>query len=247
MKNILKLICLVLFLFFQGIVFADQITLKDGQNFTGKLIKRTETSVIFEIGGQQMKFPLSNVQNVQVDFNSAPSGPPPAVPAPEPVKQRIEVAAGSTMVVSLQTPLESGRHATGHRFKATLEGNLMAGNKVAAPSGATVYGRVISAHKSGRVVGQAHMNITFTDIMVNNRMYPIQTTTVSTKAGRTIGKTARTTAGAAAIGGLIDGSDGAKTGAKVGLGASILTKGKQVKIPAGTLFDVRMTSPLILN
>ncbi len=83
--------------------------------------------------------------------------------------------------------------------------------------------------------------------MINDQLYPISTEALaaqtSNEAGKTVGRTAR----AAAIGGLVDGSSGAKTGAKVGLGASILTGGSSVNVPAGTLLETTLRMPLDLN
>ena len=62
------------------------------------------------------------------------------------------------------------------------------------------------------------------------------------EAGRTAGRTAR----AAALGGLYGGSSSAKKGAKVGLGASILTSGASINIPAGTLVETNLRNPLTL-
>ena len=62
------------------------------------------------------------------------------------------------------------------------------------------------------------------------------------EAGRTVGRTAR----AAAIGGLVGGSSGARTGAKVGVGASILTSGSSINVPAGTIVETELAGPLEL-
>ena len=62
------------------------------------------------------------------------------------------------------------------------------------------------------------------------------------EAGRTVGRTAR----AAAIGGLAGGSRGARTGARVGAGASLLTQGSSINIPAGTILETDLSAPLTL-
>ena len=48
----------------------------------------------------------------------------------------------------------------------------------------------------------------------------------------------------AAVGGLANGSKGAKNAAKVGLGASLLTSGNSINIPAGTLLEFQLAAPL---
>jgi hypothetical protein len=87
----------------------------------------------------------------------------------------------------------------------------------------------------------------FTDIMIDDQLYPFATEGLAAQtdneAGRTVGRTARS----AALGGLIGGSSGAKTGAKVGLGASILTGGGSINVPAGTLLETSLRVPLHVN
>lgn len=115
-----------------------------------------------------------------------------------------------------------------------------------APRGTMAYGVVVQSKKSRRAVGSAELSLTFTDLMIDDRLYPMTTAALGAvtdnEAKNTVGKTAR----AAAIGGLIDGSSGAKTGAKVGLGASILTGGASLYVPSGTLLETELAEPLEL-
>jgi hypothetical protein len=117
----------------------------------------------------------------------------------------------------------------------------------AVPNGAFVYGQIQQAKKSRRMSGKAELTIIFTDIMVNDQLYPISSALLGAKgpneAGKTIGRTAR----AAAIGGLINGSSGAKTGAKVGVGASILTSGSSLSVPAGSLVETQLTESVTVE
>ena len=107
-----------------------------------------------------------------------------------------------------------------------------------------VYGRIAQARTGGRAVGSAELAIEFTDIMLNDQMYEIATQGLKAQTGNEAGRTAGRTARAAALGGLVSGSSGARTGAKVGLGASILTSGASINIPAGTLVETNLRTPL---
>jgi len=93
-------------------------------------------------------------------------------------------------------------------------------------------------------VGSSELTVEFTDIMIDDQLFPISTGGLSAQtggeAGRTVGRTAR----AAALGGLIGGSSGARTGARVGVGASILTSGASVNIPRGTIIETTLRTPL---
>jgi hypothetical protein len=100
---------------------------------------------------------------------------------------------------------------------------------ITAPAGTRIVIRMadsVDSKRHKRAKGSSSLAMEFTDIMINDQLYPIATQGLAAQTGgegkRTLGRTAR----AAAIGGLVDGSSGAKTGAKVGAGASILTGGR---------------------
>ena len=152
--------------------------------------------------------------------------------------------AGSFLMVKLQGALDSRQHKEGHKFTALLEGDIVADGKVIAPRGTTVYGQITGGKQSGRLAGQSEMQIVLTHILINNQLHPIVTSGVKAVSENTAKNTVGTTARAAAIGGLIDGSKGAKTGAKVGAGLSLVSRGNQINIPAGTLLEFTLAAPL---
>jgi hypothetical protein len=236
---------------------ADSIHLKDGQTLTGTFVSRNAENVVFEIAGQQLKFKSENVSSV--NFGPTEKLEPKKTPevvvkkSPKPVvtqanntakAESITLAAGTRIVVRTTSALSSQKHATGHKFIARLEANLMVGEVVAIPRGATLYGVVSEAKKSGRLRGKASMKLAFTDVMINNQLIPIQTTEVKALTEETGKKTVGKTARAAAIGGLANGSDGAKTGAAIGLGLAILGGGSSINIPSGTMLEFQLSAPL---
>ena len=87
----------------------------------------------------------------------------------------------------------------------------------------------------------------FTDIMIDDQLYPVSTDGLVARTGGEGGRTVGRTARSAAIGGLIGGSSGARTGAKVGAGASLLTSGQSLNIPAGTLLETALRVPLHID
>lgn len=142
--------------------------------------------------------------------------------------------------------VDSKRHKAGYKFRGQLEGALVVEGVTVAPRGTFLYGVVIASSSSGRAVGSSSIAMEFTDIMIDDQLFPIATSTLAAQTGNEGGKTVRRTARSAALGGLIGGSSGAKTGAKVGLGASILTGGSSVNVPAGTLLETTLRVPLTL-
>jgi len=234
---------------------ADTLTLKDGQVINGKFISKDANEVIFEIAGQQLKFDSNKVDGISFSDGASdsssessavaekPAVKPPVASVAAASNAKITVPVGTRIVARTGTTLSTNNHATGHKFTARLEADMVIDNVVVATRGSTLYGVVTESKKSGRLVGKASMALTFTDIMINNQMVGIKTSGVKAiteaEAKNTVGRTAR----AAAIGGLIDGSDGAKTGAKVGLGLSLLGGGKSINIPVGTLLEFQLAAP----
>lgn len=231
-------------------VWADTLTLKDGQVIQGLLVERTETAVKFKVGGvggQVLNFPMSAVQNISFGAPAAspapesPTAPPPA-PAPA-AAAKVTVSAGMPMMVKLQGTIDSRKHKAGHKFTTSLEGDLVSGGVVVAPKGSAVYGVIASAKRSGRLRGQTELVLTLTEINVNNQLKPIVTSKIKAVGGKTGKQTVGRAARGAAVGGLADGKEGAETGAKVGLALSVLGGGGDISIPQGTLLEFRLEAP----
>jgi hypothetical protein len=179
-----------------------------------------------------------------VSVEAPPPKPPPQTPDPNFTPPKgLAIPSGTRMVVRTWSTVDTRRHGAGYRFYALLESDLVVDDRVVAPRGSVVYGRVAQAQSAGRVVGRSSLTIEFTDLMIGSRLHPIRTTAIEavserSATGDTVGRTAR----AAAVGGLIGGSSGAKTGAKVGAGASLLTSGPQIALPEGTLLEFVLAS-----
>ena len=224
-------------------VMADTLKLKDGQTLTGTLISRDSSVLVFEIGGQQIKINSESVDSISFDDshlsqNNTAQEKPQAVVEPS----VNAIPAGTTMMVKMSSTVDSNKHKTGHRFTARLEADLVVKNVVVATRGTTVYGVITEAKQSGRATGSSSLAMTFTDIMINNQMVPIQTTGIQAVTESTTKSTVSRTARLAAIGGLANGSKGAKNAAKVGVGVSLLTGGNSINIPSGTLLEFNLTA-----
>jgi hypothetical protein len=232
-------------LLFVSAVNADTLTLTDGQVIKGKYVIKDDKEVTFEVAGQQLKIPLASVASLDMDFatpapaeTSAPAEP---AAAAAPVKKI--VPAGTRVVARTSEAIDSKKHKEGHKFTARLEADMVVDEVVVAPRGSTLYGVLSSAKSSRRLAGSSEMVLTFTDILINNQMYPIATSSLKAVTENTAKKTAGTTARAAAIGGLVGGSDDAKRGAKIGLGLSVLSSGNQINIPRDSLLEFQLATP----
>jgi hypothetical protein len=223
-----------------GPVAADTLELADGTLIEGRFVGGNSTSVMFETPNGVDSFAIDEV--VAIFFSAGAA----AAQAPE-EPQIITVPQGTRLMVRMSETLDSRKHSTGHRFKGQLEGALIVQGQEIAPRGTFVYGHIISGRQSGRVAGSSELSVEFTDIMIDDQLFPIVTTGLQAQTENTAGQTARRTARGAALGGLIDGSSGARTGAAVGAGISIVTTGNTINIPAGTLVEATLRQPLTLQ
>lgn len=239
-----------------GTALADTIELADGTLLEGNFVGMSNGIMMFNTGTGIEAFPENEVVAI---YNSegvaareaaqkAAPAPAPEAKAPPPKPKTLTVPSGTRLVIRMAESIDSRRHSAGHRFRGQLESALVINGATVAPRGTMLYGRVTQAKSGGRAVGSSEMAIEFTDIMLNDQMFEIATSGLKAQTKNEAGRTAGRTARAAALGGLYGGSSSAKKGAKVGLGASILTSGSSINLPAGTIVEtnlrVALTVPL---
>ena len=243
MKTMTQVFSASILLIFAGASMADTIQLADGTVIEGDLVGTSNGIVMFDTGDSVEAYPESEVVGIFLSDGVATA----EAYAASPDAAVMVVPAGTRLMIRMVDSVDSKRHGAGHKFRGQLEGALVVGGVTVAPRGTFVYGTVVASQQGGRAVGSSSLALEFTDIMIDDQLYPFATQGLSAQSqnetGRTIGRTAR----AAAIGGLIDGSSGARTGAKVGAGVSILTSGSNVNVPAGTLLDTSLRVELRVN
>lgn len=217
-------------------LWADTLELADGTIMEGDFVGSSNGITMFDVGDSIEAFPESEVVAIFLSSGVATAEQSAAAPAPA----SAVVPAGTRMVIRMVDSVDSKKHKAGHKFRGQLEGALVVDGATLVARGSFLYGVVTSSQQSGRAAGSSGLAIEFTDVMIDDQLYPIATTALAAQTGGEAKKSAGRTARAAAMGGLIDGSSGAKTGAKVGLGASILTGGESVNVPAGTLLETTL-------
>ncbi|HEY0465324.1 MAG TPA: hypothetical protein VGC79_14015 [Polyangiaceae bacterium] len=146
-------------------------------------------------------------------------------------------------MMRLDENVDSAKGA-GVRFTASLEAALPdATGNVIVPAGTKVMGIIEEAKSAGRLVGKSEIEVAFTDLNINGVLFPIQSQGVKAVGEGSGRDTARKVGAAALVGGAFGGGSGAAKGAAIGGAAALLTRGKQVKIPAGTLLELALTAP----
>jgi hypothetical protein len=251
MKKLLHIL-IALSAFSLANVFADTLELADGTLLEGDFVGSSNGIVMFNTGDGIEAFPEADVAGIflsqGVATREAETPPPPpaqsAAPAPAPRATNVTIPSGTRLVLRTSDAIDSRRHQAGHRFRAQLESAIVIDGITAVPRGAFVHGRIAQASQGGRAVGSSSMAIEFTDLMIDDQLFEIATDGMQAKTGNEAGRTAGRTARSAVIGGLIGGRSGARTGAAVGVGASILTSGASINVPAGTILETRLRVPV---
>jgi hypothetical protein len=162
---------------------------------------------------------------------------------------------GSPVVIRTVAVIDTDRNRVGDVFEATLEDPMIWGNQTVFPRGTPVKGRIAFAKESGSLTGKAQLILELTDVVANGRSYILNTSDY-TEVGSSRGKrTATAAGGTAAIGAIIGAiagggkgaAVGAVSGAAVGTGVLAMTKGEVLKIPAETVLEFKLQSPLMVD
>jgi hypothetical protein len=161
----------------------------------------------------------------------------------------VEIASGTEIDVRLQTALNSGTAKVEDRFEATTLQDLIVDGRTAIPAGAVVRGVVTSVDPATRTNRTAKMTVSFDQVTINGRAYPMRGTVTEAIEGEGIrGEVGKAGAGAAVgtvLGAVLGGVKGAVLGAVIGGGGTIAaTEGKEVELAQGTVLRVRFDSPL---
>ncbi|MEP4149089.1 MAG: hypothetical protein ABJL54_17860 [Halioglobus sp.] len=224
-----------------GLATADTLELADGTLLEGDLVGSSNGIIMFNTGDEIEAYPESEVVGIYLSDGVATRQQ-----EQQRQPQTITVSEGTRLVIRMSETIDTKRHSAGHRFRGQLESALVVNGVTVARRGTTVYGRIVGASQAGRIGGSSNMTVEFTDLLVDDQMHSMRTQGLKAQGKNEAGRTAGRTARAAALGGLYGGSSSAKKGAKVGLGASILTSGASINIPAGTLVETNLAAPLNL-
>ena len=171
--------------------------------------------------------------------------------------REIMIPAGTTLPIVLDTGVGSDISRVEEAVQAHLARAVSVHGETALPEGSRVSGVVTDARQSGKVKGLAHVAVRFDTLTPrgDDERYRIRTSAVGRTAPATkkddalkIGAPA---AGGALIGAIIGGKKGALIGTAAGGGAGtavvISTRGKEVHMPKGAAFSIRLVEPLTVR
>jgi hypothetical protein len=183
------------------------------------------------------------------------AAPMPAAQSNAPDTHAITIPAGTSLLVRMIDSVDSSTNQVGDPFQASLEGPLVVGDRVVAPKGTDVYGRLAQVRSSGKLAGTSQLTLELTEIRIDGQSVPIDSTDYDV-AGASRGKQSAERIGGGAvlgavIGAIAGGGKGAAVGAAVGGGAGtaaqVLTHGPQVRIPSETLLEFKLQQPVTVR
>jgi hypothetical protein len=205
----------------------------------------------------------SRARGDATNASAAPAAAAPAQTSPAPRSTSSTTAAtpaaatgqipvGTELDVRVGTRLNSGTAVVEDRFEATTLVDFNSGGRTLVPAGSVMRGVVTSVEPATRTNRTARMTLSFDQLTVNGRAYPMRGTVTQAIEGEGIkGETARIGTGAgvgAIIGGILGGFKGALAGILIGAGGTLAaTEGKEVDLPAGSVLRVRVDQAVQIN
>ena len=171
--------------------------------------------------------------------------------------REVTIPAGTVLKATLNTAVASDTSNPEDQVRATLSAPVTVDGQRALPSGSILTGHITDVARAGKVKGRAHVAFRFSRVDPPGDAGPlaISSGNIAREAQATKKKDAATIGGGAVggaiIGGIIGGGDGAAKGAAIGgaggTGVVLATRGKEVRLAAGTPVSVRLTQPLTVR
>jgi len=168
--------------------------------------------------------------------------------------ESVVVPSGTMIRVRVNQALDSKHTVPGTVFDGVVITDIVAGNAVAIPRGATVQGRVVDARNAGALKGKGELALQLTQVTLGGQTYPVVsdawTHQGADKTGQTVGNAVGLGAVGAMIGAVAGGGPGALLGAGLGgaagVGTSAASGRGEAIVPAEAILTFHLTQQLPL-
>jgi hypothetical protein len=248
---------------------ADTLVLKDGSRHAGTFVSATARTVSFKEGTRIHRYPKSSVQSLEFGTTGAEtveSGNSPALsrrdaasgsPARDAARQ-VVIPTGTEVSVRTNENIDSSAASVGQKFSGMIAEDVMGSSgQVAIPKGSNAE-LVIRSVQSGGITKGPELTLDLASVDVHGQRYVVNTAELQRNNGQGLGanrRTAEMVGGGAALGTLIGAIAGqgkgaaidAVAGAAAGAGTQVLTRGKEVKVPAESVLQFKLNQPLRLD
>jgi hypothetical protein len=168
------------------------------------------------------------------------------------------VPSGTQLSIRTNDAIDSKTSQVGQTFSAEVQEDVLGSNgEVLIPKGSPA-SLILRNVSTGGTTGSSELALDLESVTVNGQRYVVSTSDLQQSNNQGIGKNRRTgemVGGGAALGTLLGaiagGGKGAAIGAVAGAAAGgttqVLTRGKEVKIPAETVLKFSLDKPLYLQ
>ena len=260
MKRVFMLSAFIGFLLMlPGTAVSDTLVLQNGTRISGVLVKRTSSTITFKNSrGVVHRYKASQVQNVElISARQASYNAPSNYGTSHNDNQPELLPAGTQLVILTNEAIDSKTTASNQLFSAQVDQDVIdSSNELIVPKGSPAQ-LIIRNVSSGGVTGSSEITLDIQSITVNGRRYNVTTRDLRQTGRSGLGantRTAEMVGGGAVIGTIIGAivghgkgaAIGAAVGAAGGAGAQVLTKGKQVMIPAETILKFNLDQDVTL-
>jgi hypothetical protein len=231
---------------------ADTLIMRDGTRVEGTTVSFAARTITFRrADGVSRRYPTSQVE--ALEFLSAERANPRAVSGRD-----LEAPAGTELVVRTVEVIDSRNAGADQSFSAVVEQDVTnASGRVIIPERSSAQ-LIIREVSSGGATGSPEMVLDIRSITVDGRRYVVGTKDLPIDSDSGIGKnrrTAETIGGGAALGAIIGAIAGGGKGAAIGVlvgaaggaGAQVLTRGRDVRVPAETVLRFMLDRPVTLQ
>jgi hypothetical protein len=231
---------------------ADTLIMRDGTRVQGTVVSIKARTITFRhADGVSRRYTTSQVE--ALEFLSAERANPRAVSG-----RSLEAPAGTELVVRTVETIDSRNASADQTFSAIVEQEVTnASGRVIVPEKSSAQ-LMIRQMSSGGATGGPEMALDIQSITVDGRRYVVSTRDLTLESDTGIGKNKRTAeaiGGGAALGTIIGAIAGGGKGAAIGVlvgaaggaGAQVLTRGRDVRVPAETVLKFRLDRAVTLE
>lgn len=168
----------------------------------------------------------------------------------------MNIPAGTDIVATLDSRLDTGNNNSGDAFSARTNNALMVDGRTLLPAGTRINGVIRDVEEAGRVSGRASMTLVFEQLVdAQGRTQSLNAVPITVRAASQARGDAEKIAAGTVLGAIVGGATkgkkgaviGAGTGAGVGTVVMLATKGKDVELESGHQLNIHTTSVTTLS
>ncbi len=252
-------------------LLADTLIMKDGTRHEGTMMRATSRTITFKEGTRIHYYPVNTVQSMEFGHTAAAAASTERNAGGEPTLQtrrttattrampeQVTIPSGTEVSVRTNQDIDSTNAAVGQKFEGMVANDVVGSSgQIVVPKGSNAE-LVIRNVSSGGITKAPELALDLSSIEVHGKRYVVNTSSVQQQGQGSLGankRTAEMVGGGAVLGTLIGAiagggkgaAIGAAAGAATGAGAQVLTRGKEVKVPAETILQFKLTQPLRLE